>query len=265
MLIGRDDDTEVWSAEVRRYNGGTSTLLASMALALAEDTSFTLDVKVTNTGTGPGQLENEARIESKLDGSPLVFLPLAFPPPGIVVDGSGVVFDSSSGRLSSGHGQGFMISGAGNSHDFRFDNWLDLGPGPTLDDPDCDGSDEDTVPFPTECDGKFGTLALPLTFPAREMEPHEIREAPFESDHRWASVDEHAARRAWEVTGQPVERTDGDALLAFYDSHGVEFPFDWVEPEGETVCVGFIDPRMAVGLLRPEIAEYTFVLEERRT
>ena len=98
------------------------------------------------------------------------------------------------------------------------------------------------------------------------MEEHEIREAIFESDHRWASVTEHAPRRAWEVTGSPVESTANATLLAFFDSHDAgAIPFDWVEPDGETVCVAFTDARMAVGLRRPDIGEFQFILEERRS
>lgn len=262
LVIGFDVGTGDSRAEVRRYNGGTPTLLADKALALALDTQYRLEVSATNTGSGPGQIENEVVLTLSIGGVQVVLDAIVPAPPGIAVDSAGTVFDSSSERLSSAAGEGLIVDGPTNDRATLMDTWVEPTPPPPPPDPDT--GDEDSIPFPTECAGKFGTLTLPLTFPVREMEPHELREAVFESDHRWASVTEHAARRAWEVTGRPVERTDGDALLAFYDSHGVEFPFDWTEPEGETVCVGFVDARMAAGLVRPEVSEYAFVLEERR-
>lgn len=238
----------VWAAKLTYYDAaGVAIPWCTLAIAVPATYSLniaadnTLELEVKNIGLlapeqGPTQLV------AKLNGVTVT---------GWVVDAAvssstqvlatGEVITSSSAVALSGSVEGFSsVIPAGT---VRADTWTDFvvpGTG-TIEIPE---EDQASIAMTSECTGKTGTLSCPHEWPVSIKRQAHSAVHEYDSGHRNRLLRSLRQRRRWGIQARASKPAERAALLSFFDSHkGVEIPFDWVTPDGETVSGRFDDPQ----------------------
>lgn len=254
LRIQYSDNTGVATAVLWRHISPVdSELLASVSATIALNTTYTLRLEVS-TSDSPIS-DGPVTLRGYLDGVQLV-LAKATADAGVTVDAAGTVTDGSSDRITSGLSEGWMVYQPDGDRRIYLDNWQENSSTPTgLE------SDQATVTFPDEADGKTGTLSAPYRQAIELPGFYGVRKHTFGSSHVNIHPRDKTRRRRWDVSMQNATEAEKDAVLAFFDSHnGTEIPFDWVDPSGATRACCFGSPSITTTKTGPNSWSYRFTL-----
>jgi len=264
--VARDDSDDTVIVQLqRRHNGSPSAITIGGNVTtetITEGVTYELQMEVINVASGPIGEENAVRIKCYIDGVQVVFNQLTPPIDGITVQGDGTVYDETSNRVTSGFGEGFgvnMSSALCDDTDQIIFNDFEVGGSAgdsTL------PEDQVGIAIADEADGGTGTLLVPADWPVEMTSEFRVLRHEFEADYTYTASRAPFQRRRWRLTARAIELVDRNALLTFWNAHGVETPFAWTTDEGESVTVHFVDDAMATALINPAIYNFDFELEE---
>jgi hypothetical protein len=259
----------VWAGKLTYYDGsGAAALWAT--LAIGTPATYSLNIAADNVlefwvqNIGPNAPETgSTQLIAKINGVTTTGWVLQ---PGMgsstQVLTTGEVITNSSAVALSGFVEGFSnVIPAGT---VRADTWMDLvvpGTGTTA----IPEEDQASIAISSECDGKTGTLVCPHEWPVAIKHQAHSATHNYDSGHRNRLFRSLLQRRRWAIAAKACKPSERAALLAFFDSHkGVEIPFNWVTPDGETVSASFDDPDgiLRYSLVAPQAESFQIGLKE---
>lgn len=244
-----------YTAVLRRYNSGVSTTIAtadvSSGYGLAAGQSFTLLASVTNQGATP-------RLLMTIDGAGVENWTTLVS--GVTTANNVHVLDGTAGAIQSGPAQSIQVipfSSTADGHIY-YTAWTDeIAPEIT------ESENEPSLPVGSECDGKTGTLSVPVQMPFEVQMGSRVSEHRYETQHVARIRRDLRFRRRWRFDMSGASDAEKSALWSFWDGHGKEVPFDFVDPEGgETLCAHFADDSLSTQKLAPDAYGYSFMVEE---
>ena len=177
------------------------------------------------------------------------------------VQASGAVIDRKSTRISSGLGQGVHASSATvATANVFFDAWT-AGVGDAPQEPGEDN--QASVVVPAENDTASGTFTVPYDWSADQSDAWAVRDHRFDSDHRFVAVAQGRPRGRWNLGCNAATSSEVATLKSFFDSHkGIEIPFTWTTPKGDSKTVRFTNDRLVVEQVTPDVFSWSATFEE---
>jgi len=198
-----------------------------------------------------------------LDGVQVVLLPESTPIAGLVVDSSGTVYDSSSGRARSGDVEYLRLQcPAGENSATYADTWTELSLESTPGTPE---GAQLSVVVETETTNYTATeLVLEFDWSVKETRLDRVRRTEYDTGHVRKSRMDPQSRRMFKISCANTTTAERDTLIAFFDARkGTYQAFDWTPPlESATIKVCFVDDKLGTTLKAPSVFGFTFDLQE---
>lgn len=252
-------DGTAFVAKLCSYAGGLRTDLASKTLSgPATGTPVKFEFETVNTG-GATALVGTPNLILRVDDVVVTGWTLAAVT-GISQLASGVVLDSRSSAIRTGYEVGHRYRrGSLTVGTILFDNWTDAA---TL--PEVGFNDLATVSMASETVGATGTLSIPISWRVEELPRFPSLAHPYEDDFTQTFPIGSRFRRRWKVEIPNSREAAATTLLDFYDDHGgVEIPFNWITPDGDSAVVAFVSDDLPKKLRDADVYGAEFELEER--
>ncbi|MCH9837072.1 phage tail protein [bacterium] len=226
--------TNLWSLEIRHFDGTADINYQGDVLATADltafgllvGTAFTVDLETRNfDGNQLGQ-GTFVSLRTKVNGG--LVTPVAANLAGIAEQGDNLI-DLRSVSTGNRGGVGFFLyhETAGTAGElFAVSSFAAA----TLTDPPVARPDEQvSVSVQPEAAGAVGTLAIPIDARVEErLSPSSWRHT-FESGKEQTIANQALSRRTWRV-GAIMHTSEWEALQALLASNGAHTPFNWTHP-----------------------------------
>jgi hypothetical protein len=250
---------------LERYINGLPTLLAKLDDALPGiGSGSTIDLEL-EAGPIPGSPDPDGpvRLEVRAGVGGLLARTLDLEPAliGVAADGTYII-DQSASRITQGF-EGFAGLGDSANTNVYVESY---GQG-TLLDPGVAPEDAPNVAIASEADGATGSLndVCRVVFPQLLFNPFEARAHTFDSGHQQRLALDATERARWEnLQTFPMDQTDAEAFIAFWQSHqGNVVPFSFTdERTGTTHTVRFVSGELESERLFKDAVVFRFDLEE---
>jgi hypothetical protein len=256
ILYVRDSDSTAHIDVVRWFNGSSTVLARKTGVAYVQDSGVTIGLQVETV-----PISGFARLKVTRNGTQVVMGSLAVP--GIDINASGTIVDSSSSLVTLGAGEAIICQPDGSSRAMFVDSWTQgAGSGPPP-----DTNNQASIEVTAEYSATVGTLTLPLSAVAslRYVDPRIMHE--MESGHRYIGRRAHYARRVWTVSADGATLAEKDALLALLAlTRGVEKAIDWTPIGRDQVpcVVAFLNDTIDVDEIAKNVFAVHFELQELR-
>ena len=252
-------DGTTFTTTLAYYGAGLRTELATASLSgLSTGTPVKFEFETVNTG-GATSLVGTPNLVVRVDDVVVTNWASAGVL-GVSIMASGAVQDARSVAIRTGNEQGHRYLRIGLTvGTLLLDDWTDAA---TLPSPGF--NDLATASVATETAGVTGTLLIPIDWKVEEVRRYPSLSHPYENDFSQTFPIGSRVRRGWKIEIPNSIEADADTLLAFYDSHGgVDVPFYWVTPDGDTAIVKFLTEDLGKRMIDAGVYKSEFELEER--
>lgn len=248
----------IYSAIIRRFNAGVSTLIATADVTtdygIVNGTDFRLLASVENNGTIPQLL---------ITVNDIAVAGWTLWTAGVTQLGA-LVFDGSANAIQTGPAQAINVIPYNSTADgFLFYKlWTDEVP------PDVTDETEENEPsfvIGAETDGKTGVHSMPIGSEFEVEDRAREVDQRFETQHVARVNFDDRTRRLWRIQVGGASQAERQDLWDFWDEHGKSIPFDFVDPESPTgalIPAHFFDDSLVTARTSPATSSFGYVVEE---